>query len=238
MTTTFRAFRTLPAFAARTRAFLGAQEVQDDEGREVAAGNCRHCVRRRERCHQDTGCRGARRLLQDRPHGPLHAVGRQEVLRRKDARQDGRVRGEEEGGADPQHERAHRQVPQFQPAGHRQPADGGDYGEVGALHGDDEAPLGNTVGRDPAGQDEGHQANAAGGRHQGEVQRAAAQVDHLVDRGHGPHARPENRDGQGRDQHAVFAMGKRPQGFGRGHRPSLGASPAATTTAVEPAQTP
>jgi hypothetical protein len=80
--------------------------------------------------------------------------------------EDGRIGGKEERRSHPQDKRPGGHVPELQPSGHRQRADGGDDGEVGTLYGDDQPALRNPVGGDPAGQDKRHQAHAAGSGHQ------------------------------------------------------------------------
>ena len=128
------------------------------------------------------------RLLEDGTHGPFHSVRCQQVLGGKDARQDCGVGRKEERRADTQDKGTRCDVPQLEQARHGESADGRYHSEVGALHGNDQPALGDPIGSDAAGQDERHQAHAAGCGHQGQFQRAAAQMDHLVDHGHGPHA--------------------------------------------------
>ncbi len=103
-------------------------------------------------------------------------------------------------------------MPELQPAQQGQPADAGDDGKVGALHRDDQEPLREPVRRDAAGEHKRDEAHAARGRHEGELQRAAAQMDHLIDHRHGPHPGAENGDGQGRNQHTVFPVRERAEG--------------------------
>ena len=165
-----------------------AEEIQDDERQQVAHGNAGYGVRRRQRRHDDAGHGGARRLLKRGAEGAFHAVGRQQVLRRQDPRQDRGVRREEERCPDTQDEGASHEVPELKPACHRQPADGCDDGEVGSLDGDDQQPLRDAVRCDAARKNKRHQAHAARRGHEGEFQRPPADVDDLVDHGHGPHA--------------------------------------------------
>ena len=82
--------------------------------------------------------------------------------------------------------------------------------------------CGNAVRCDAARKNKRHQAHAARRGHEGELQRAPAEVDDLVDHGHGPHAGAEDGDGQRTDQHAVFAVGKGSKGAGEGHTAILG----------------
>jgi hypothetical protein len=208
--------------AGRCREGMTAQEVQDDERKQVAAGHARHGMGRGERGNKDARDSRSGSLLEDGPHGALHAVGRQQVLGRQDPRQDGGVGREEERGPHAQDKAAHGKMPQLQPTGHRQPADGSDHGQVGAFDGDDQQPLRNPVRGDPAGQDEGHQAHAACCRYERKFQRPAAEMDHLVDHGHSPHAGSKDGNGQGCDKDPVLAVRKRPQGLECGHRASLG----------------
>jgi hypothetical protein len=103
-------------------------------------------------------------------------------------------------------------MPELEPARDGQPADAGDDGKVCALHRDDQEPLRHPVRRDSAREHERDEAHTAGGRHEGELQRAAAQMDHLIDHRHGPHPGAENGDGQGRYQHPVFPVRERAEG--------------------------
>ena len=197
------------------------------EGQQVAGRHTGDGVGGGQGRHQDARNGRSGGLLQHRPHGPLQAVGRQQVLGRQDPRQDGGVGGEEERSPDAEHEGPQRQMPELQQARHGQPADSGNDGEVGALDRDDQEPLGHAVRGDAAGQQKRHQPDAARRGHERELQRSAAQVDHLVDHRDGPHPGTEDGDGQRRDQHAVLPVREGAEGSQGGHGPSLVASRAA-----------
>ena len=183
-----------------------------------------HRVRGGQGGHQDAGDGRSGGLLQDGPHGPLHAVGREQVLGREDPGQDGGVGREEESRPDAQHERPERQMPELQPAEQGQPADAGNDSQVGALDCDDQQPLRDPVRRDAPGQHECHEPHAARRCDERELQRAAAKVDHLIDHRDGPHSGAEDGDGQRRDQHPVFPVRERAEGSRGTHVPSLGAA--------------
>ena len=206
------------------------------EGQQVAGRHSGDSVGGGQRGHQDARDGRTGGLLQNRPQGPLHAVGRQQVLGRQDPRQDGGVGGEEERSPDAEHKSPKREMPELQQARHGQPADGGNDGEVGALDRDDQEPLGQAVRGDPAGQEKRHQPDAARRSHERELQGAAAEVDHLVDHRHGPHPGTEDGDRQRRDQHAVLPVREGAEGSQGGHAPSLATGPGrAASRGAEPA---
>ena len=105
-------------------------------------------------------CCSMGRMVPSMPLAASRSSGRQ------DAGQDRGVGREEECGAHAQHERSGHQVPELQPSRHGKPADAGDHGQIGALHGDDQQPLRKPVRGDPAGKDERHQSDASRGGHQ------------------------------------------------------------------------
>lgn len=114
-------------------------------------------------------------------------------------------------------------MPELQQPGHGKAADRRDDGKVGAFHRDDEGALREAVRGNAAGQDERHQPDAACRRYQGQLQRTAAQMNHLVDHAHSPHAGAKDGNRQGSDQHPILPIGKGTQGIKSGHAPILGA---------------
>lgn len=160
-------------------------------------------------------------MLEDRPDGAFHPVGREEVLCRQDARKDRRICRKEKGLPHAQDERTEGQMPELQDIEHRQQRHRGDHSQIGPLHADDEQPLGKAVGGDATCQHKSHQSDAGGSGHQRQFQRAASQMDDLVDHRHGPHAGSENGNRQSRDQHPEFPVCKGAQRSQGGHFTSL-----------------
>src|SRR6478672_2508939 len=66
-------------------------------------------------------------------------------------------------------------------------------------------------------------SRSSGGRIRGRIAEYAGKKNAaLVDHGHRPHAGTEDGNGEGADQHPVFAVGKGSKGAGEGHTAILG----------------
>ncbi|MBP2398192.1 hypothetical protein JOF39_001273 [Glutamicibacter protophormiae] len=97
-------------------------------------------------------------------------------------------------------------MPQLHRAGQRQRRGAGHDDQVQPLDADHDLPAGIAVGGNPADQHQRQQSDAVHGGDHGQFHRPAAQRAHLVDHGHGPHARGEGGGDHGAGQQRIVPL--------------------------------
>ncbi|BBY46169.1 hypothetical protein MCEL_44640 [Mycolicibacterium celeriflavum] len=154
----------------------------------------RHGAQRWERrTDDDAGDGRTHRPLEDRTHHAFDTVGREQLVRRQNPRQDRAVGGEEERRRGAQSDRAHRQVPDLQRAKQSEYRDRRRGEHVDRLDRDDDRALVESVGGNPADQHERDQGGAEARRHDRQRYGIVVEFDDLHGQHHREHAVGEDR---------------------------------------------
>jgi hypothetical protein len=161
--------------------------------------------------HDGAGDAGPDGLAQGGADHALEAVHGLEVRLVDERRQPRGVGRVVERHPHPGHQGHGGEVPDLRQVEQGQRRDQGHAGELERGDAQQDALLRDPVGHHAADQRRDEDTDGAGGRHERELTRTAAEPDDLPDQGHDPDARGEGGEGQGEGEPSVGSVAERPE---------------------------